>query len=1142
MTDSSLSPVNAHPFDPAKRLTGAPMLLIHRAERADILAQALAELLADVPADPLATEVVAVPTRGIERWLTQRLSTRLGSRPHANDGVCANVDFPFPGTLIAQSLALASGIAPERDPWQPARLVWPLIEVVEAALEEPWLEPLARHLLSGRQQRYARLAHIARLFDEYGVRRPELILAWARGESGGVDERAAAGWQPELWRRLREALDVPSPAERLAPACAALEANPELLSLPPRLALFGVTRLPQSHLRVLRALGAGREVHLMLLHPSPAMWAKDKAQNRLLDSWGRDVHGLQRLVLGSGEDVHHPLPEQDAAATLLGSLQADIRADVQPPGPPLRPGQTDARIELTAADRSLRIHACHGRARQVEVLREAILHRLADDPTLEPRDVIVMCPDIEAFAPLIEAAFGGGATDDTGEPAERAPGEPPTLRVRLADRSLRRTTPILAVVARLLELASARVTASEVLDLADAAPVRARFSFDDDELAQIREWVALAHIHWGLDAEGRAAYKLTEVDAGTWAAGLKRLMLGVAMDADAGAAFGGVLPAAAIQSSQIELAGRFSEFVDRLDAALRALGGPQSLAGWAAALIAAADGLAATPAHESWQRRQLDAILAEIVDEQGVAQGPEGAGQRTGTTGNINLYLGELRELLGHRLEGRPTRANFRSGHLTFCTLVPMRSVPHRLVCLLGLDDGAFPRQSPRDGDNLLLDDRRPGDRDPRTEDRQLLLDALLAAEEGLIITYSGNDERTNAPLPPAVPVGELLDAIDATARIAADSERRARELVVVRHPLQPFDPRNFTAQSSDPGRAADGPWSFDRAALAGARAFIAPRHDPEPFLPEPLAPTSGERVVTLEELVSFVQRPVRAFLRQRLGVSVRRDEDEIDDAMPIELDGLARWGVGQRLLDAVRAGIDPRDAYRAEIARGTLPPGALGAPVIQSILPTAKLLADTADALASGHQPRSEQTNVTLPDGTRLTGTVGGIHGHLMLAVSYSRLGPRQRLAAWVRLLALSAAHPEIAFEGMTIGRGGRQDPVQIRRIPQLGAVPETRRSTALTELGRLVELRAEGLRAPLPLPCVTANAYAEALQSGEDAVAAAMRKWRSGWYNDRLIEGEEVEPEHLLALGSELDLERLAELATAIWQPLLARELVGA
>ncbi len=1107
------------------------MLKTHLAQRADVLVDALADLLADPPADPFARELVSVPTRGIERWLTQRLSTRLGAGERRRDGICANVEFPFPGSLVSEALALASGIAPERDPWKPTRLVWPLIEVVESALEEDWLEPLTRHLRTGHEHRYARLAHVSRLFDEYAVRRPDLIEAWARGESGGVDEDDPAGWQPELWRRLRAHVDVPSPAERLASACLRLATEPQVVPLPPRLALFGLTRLPASHLQVLSAIATGRDVHLMLLHPSPTMWDRGEAQNRLLASWGRDVLGLQTLVRGIGAEVRHPLPQPECRDTLLEVLQSDVRADRQPPGEPLREGDHDERSELAPGDRSIQVHACHGRARQVEVLRESILHRLASDPTLELRDVIVMCPDIEAFAPLIEAAFGGRAPAvdgaGTGGEEQRAVGEPPPLRVRLADRSLRRTTPILAVAARLLELASSRVTASEVLDLADTGPVRARFGFDDDALAQLREWVADSAIHWGLDAAGRADYQLTEVEAGTWAAGLKRLLLGVAMNPDNGALFERVLPLADVQSSQIALAGSFAEFVDRLDAALRSLSGPQTVDRWVLALAAAADALTATTTREAWQRSQLDLILAEIAEP--------------GDAAGIELALPELRALLGHRLEGRPTRASFRSGHLTFCTLVPMRSVPHRVVCLLGLDDGAFPRQSPRDGDNLLLLGKpHPGDRDPRTEDRQLLLDALLAAREALIITYSGNDERTNAPLPPAVPVGELLDAVDATARVApAGATQLARDRILIRHPLQAFDPRNFVGHGSDPSRAADGTWSFDSSALAGARAFIAPRHEPPPFLSEPLPAAPDSDLVTLDELVAFVQRPARAFLRQRLGVTLRREEDEIDDALPIELDGLARWGVGQRLLERRIEGADRREAYLPEVSSGVLPPGAMGIPVIEEIWPVARSLADAAKAYASNHEPRTQQTNVTLPDGTRLTGAVGGIHGHVVLQVSYSRLNPRTRLAAWVRLLALSAAAPEIPFEAVSIGRG-RPGTIQVARLPQLGGDSGVRAQTALVELASLAALRAEGLRAPLPLPCETAHAFAEATLRGEDPIAAAMKRWRSGWFSDRLIEGEEAEAEHLLAFPAGLDMERLAELAPAVWRPLLQREVI--
>ncbi|MCL2420186.1 MAG: hypothetical protein FWD04_12915, partial [Conexibacteraceae bacterium] len=296
---------------------------------------------------------------------------------------------------------------------------------------------------------------------------------------------------------------------------------------------------------------------------------------------------------------------------------------------------------------------------------------------------------------------------------------------------------------------------------------------------------------------------------------------------------------------------------------------------------------------------------------------------------------------------------------------------------------------------------------------------------------------------------------------------------------------------------------------------------------------------VTLGELIAFVQRPVRAFLRQRLSVSLQRDEDEIDDALPIELDGLARWGVGQRLLEQRLAGAEKREAYLPELARGTLPPGELGIPVVEELWPAAKLLADTASNFAAGHDARSEQTNITLPGGVRLTGTVGGLYGHVMLSVSYSRLGPRHRLEAWISLLALSAAHPEIPFEAVTIGRAGR-DAAQVARIPQLGSTPEARQAAALAELASLTELRAEGLRAPLPLPCETANAYAEAIRAGKDPVAAAMSKWRSGWTNWGFREREEGHPEHVLAIGSELDLDRLAELALAIWQPLLAREVI--
>ena len=826
------------------------------------------------------------------------------------------------------------------------------------------------------------------------------------------------------------------------------------------------------------------------------------AENRLLASWGQDARELQLVLAAAREHVDHHHPVARGGETLLARLQADVRADRSPPGAPL-PGEPDARPRLDPGDRSVQVHACHGRARQVEVLHDAILHALDADPTLEPRDVIVMCPDIETFAPLVQATFGAGEAAGTeGEPDPLPAGtRPPDLHVRLADRSLRQTNPVLGVVATLVELASARVTASQVLDLADRVPVRRRFRFDDDDLERMEEWVAESGIRWGLDAAHRAPFKLERLAAGTWRAGLDRVLVGVAMTGDDRRLFGEVLPLDGVDSAAIDLAGRLAELVERLRTALGALAGPKPIGAWADAVAAAADALTATGERDAWQRLELQRVLDDIVAEASV----------DGAAATTELALPEVRALLAERLQGRPTRANFRTGHLTVCTLVPMRSVPHRVVCLLGLDDGEFPRRAARDGDDVALDDPHVGDRDARTEDRQLLLDALLAATSRLIVTFSGNDERSNAPRPPAVPVGELLDVIDRTVRTDAGE---ARERVVVRHPLQPFDVRNFMPGALVPGRV----WSFDRVTLDGARATVDARTPPAPFLREPLPPAPAARVA-LDDLVRFAERPVRAFLRQRLELNVSEAAKAVNDALPVELDQLEAWGVGQRLLEARLAGAPLAVAVEAELARGALPPGRLADRLIARVQPVVEAIAGRPEARADDAEPaRTVDVSVALGGGRSLGGTVAGVRGDVLRAVTYARVGPRQRLAAWVRLLALTAADPERPYAAAVVGRVRRGGPalaeVTVVRLPPLGDTPEARRERALAQLAVLLDLYDRGMREPLPLAAAASAAYAEAARAGLDAVAAGRDAWESGYKYPR----EDVEPEHRLVLGGVL------------------------
>jgi exodeoxyribonuclease V gamma subunit len=1142
------------------------MLNVHRAERADRLADGLAETLLAPLEDPFEPDVVAVPTRGIERWLTQRLSTRLGTTGDRQDGVCANVEFPFPGRLIQGALAAATGIDPENDPWVAERSVWPLLEVVDECLGEPWLATLARHLGGARgnpedpMRRFGAVRHIADLFDRYGVHRPDMVRAWAGGSDGAPD-----AWQPELWRCLRARIGAPSPAERLAPACERIRNDPGLLDLPARMSLFGLTRIPRSYLDVLAAIADERDLHLFVLHPSPALWKSVAAElqngppianrradrtaavpaNRLLASWGRDVRELQLVVASAGESIdhHHELPAVEPH-TLLATIQRDIREDRQPPGPPL-PGEPDPRPRLNPDDRTVQVHACHGRARQVEVLRDVVLHVLEDDPTLEPRDVIVMCPDIETFAPLIQATFGSGRHADDGDEYEdelqNDENRLPDLRVRLADRSLRQTNPVLGVVSQVLALADQRATASQLLDLAGRDPVRRRFGFDDDDLSRMQEWVAESGVRWGFDAPHREPFKLGALHANTWRRGLDRMLVGVAMTEDDSRLVQGVLPLDDVDSGAIDLAGRFAEFVDRVKAAADALTEPKPVARWIDAIAHAADSLTATSERESWQRRELQRLLGDVDAEAG-----DGI-----STGGPELELADVRVLLADRLRGRPTRANFRTGHLTVCTLVPMRSVPHRVVCVLGLDDGEFPRRTRRDGDDLLLAESHVGDRDPRAEDRQMLLDALMAATERLIITYSGADERTNLRRPPAVPVGELLDIVD---RAVSAEHGKPRDQVVVHHPLQPFDPRNFVPGKLVPGR----PWSFDPQALAGAQALGGPRNADVPFLPTPLPPRS-DTVIELDNLVRFVEAPVRAFLRDRLGISVSEFFDEVEDELPVELDALGKWGVGQRLLDGVLAGAELDACKNAEIARGTLPPGHLALPVLEEIGAVVAQLAAAAKGLAGDEPPASLDVNLALPDGRTLAGTVTGVCGGTLRAISYSRVRPRDRLRAWVKMLALSAARPDRPFESLVIGRAranAYQADVTVARILPVGEDPAARSRAALAQLAILIDLYDRGMREPLPLSSDASSAYAQAAAGGGDGTDAADKAWTSTFDYPK----EDRQPEHVLVYGGEIPLSdllawapradenwypdeptRFGVYARRLWDGLLAREEIG-
>ena len=1113
-------------------------LILHRGDEPASLATQLGALLAADPLDVFERELVITPAAGVERWLSQRLAHHLGAA-RGDDGVCAGLDVRTPHSFMSLMLGREFD-----DPWHPDRLAWPTLRAVDESVSRPGFEALAHHLgadaplphedawshTARQSRRYAVARRLAGLFARYCDDRPALVRAWETGSDEGVDPDLA--WQPRLWRSV---LDVAatsgiteSPVARLDRVVAALRAGTFDTALPRRVSFFGYTRMPEALLDLLDALSTLRDVHLWLPHPSGHLWhaieqrddspvlrsdddSATSAHHPLLATLGRDVRELQEtlrareIVDATPSDGSAAPPTDDSPApTRLGLLQADVRGNRAP-----------STVGDFTHDTSVQVHACHGAARQVDALREILVWLLDENHgNLQPRDIVVMCPDVEAFAPLVKAAFA--ATDDTGHhPGAR-------LRVQLADRGTAATNPLAEAALRLIHLVTGRVTASQVLDFAGLPGVRERFGFDAESLDRIAGWVRTTGARWGLDATHRGEYQLEGLAANTWSLALDRLALGVAMSMDTDAPAAQYLPVDDLGSTDIETAGAFVALMTQVSEAAREIRSTSSVdpnlpratltpGEWFAWLRRHVPAVCAPAPDTSWQSTQFEREIAFLE---------AGAGEAGG------LRVTDVRLMLEQRWGPRPTRTNFRNGAISVCTLTPMRSVPHKAVVLLGLDDETYPRAHVVDGDDALARHPRVGERDPRSEDRQLLLDALMAADEYFIALYSGFDERDGTRRPPAVPLQELIAAAAATgqsgpgesadAARADDNPQRPFEYA---HPLQPFDERNFLPGGPLPGG------SYDAAALDGAQALrdkrrrdaaaataspagAAPTSLPRmrPLVTTPLPPVEpGD--LTLDDLVRFMENPAREFLRERLQVGVRYEADEVDDAIPIAPDNLQLWAVGDRMLRRA-LGDTPLERVSADEARsGMLPPDAAGFDGRNLVGQVEKVLAGVPDGERVAYD-----VSLTLelpgvdgaPRPVLLTGVVSPVIGDEIEVVNYGSVQAKHLARGWVSVLALAAARPERPWRAAVRGKYNASE----LRAPEPGE--------ALRHLSEIAVNRHHGLRAPLPVPAKTSLAFVKAYlqrrrrgtSTEQDATEAGVHKARQAWESEYDRRGEGADP----------------------------------
>lgn len=842
------------------------MLHLHHSNQLELLASQFADLQADEPLSPLATEQVVVQNIGMGRWLSLQTAQY--------NGVAANIRYLFPAEMTWELLRMVLEDVPQQDPCAPHILRWRLFDIFLQEAEQ-WPE-LAHYLNSGEPAAWQLAGQVAKVFDQYLFFRPDWIREWEHGKGAGED------WQARLWWRVAGEQKLPHWVrlqERFAHAINVIDPA----TLPKRISFFSVPVLSPGYVQLLGEVAKHIDIHIFLMNPCEDYWGdiesekrKHKQQanvqgyfsvgNPLLASWGRQGRDFIDLLIEADADVDDlPLFIPPDDSTLLGRIQSDILHLRMP-----------EEGEMSRAP-MISFHACHSPMREAEVLYDQLLALFEANPDLTPADVVVMTPDIDTYAPYLDAVFSSAAHP---------------LPFSIADRSPGYAQSILNLCEHLLELPQGRCDAESVLTLLEFEEVRTRLGLDEAGVLQCRHWIRAVNIRWGTDAASRPELGGAGTHEHTWRYGLDRLLLGYALPGDA--LFGGILPWNEIEGSQAEMLGRLQQVLDAIF----------DLAGWGQQRQTVTE----------WSQRfrqLLETVVGEDAPLQSVWQSLDTL-ERTLTQAGFEQPLAwqVFQSALLEQLDKRSESEGFLGRGITCCALLPMRTVPFRFVALIGMNDGVFPRRDSRASFDRMGQQIRRGDRLKRDEDRYLFLESLLSARDWLYISYVGQSAQDNSELPPSVLVSELFDYVE---RCAPGS----REALLTKHPLQAFSQKYlrgdnglFTYSVYGQGNTADTP-----------KTVCLPFWQNE-ILSEP---DPAYRYLTLADLIRFYQNPARAFLKARFGLRLSEASEELPIREPFTLEQYSDREVRTCIFHQLQQDLPVVSALPLLRAQGLLPHGKPG-------------------------------------------------------------------------------------------------------------------------------------------------------------------------------------------------------------------------
>ncbi|RBC00718.1 exodeoxyribonuclease V subunit gamma [Pseudomonas sp. MWU12-2115] len=1055
----------------------------------DELRSLVVSIMRRYPLAPLENEIALVQSNGIAQWLKLALAEDPEGGDLGGCGIAAAIDVQLPGSFMWQLYRMVLGREeiPAKSLLDKAPLTWRLMRLLPQVIERPHFEPLQRFLThdTDLRKRYQLSERLADLFDQYQVYRADWLEDWAVGRHQLRNVRGevkplppVSCWQAELWRALLVDVGEQGMAQsragvhqRFIERINSLEHAPA--GLPSRVIVFGISSLPAQVLEALAGLARFSQVLLCVHNPCRHHWAdivadKDllrhqyKRQSRktgmpaaldpealhqhahpLLAAWGKQGRDYINLLDSYDDPNSYRAAFRDGRIDLFSEAQPQnllnqLQDDILELRPLNETREHWPAVDLTQ-DESIRFHIAHSAQREVEILHDQLLARFSANPDLRPRDVIVMVPDIDSYAPHIRAVFGQLDRHD-----------PRFIPFTLADQGQRGRDPLLIAVEHLLKLPDSRFPVSEILDLLDVPALRARFGVQERDLPTLHRWIEGAGVRWGMNAEQRAGLGLPdELEQNSWHFGLRRMLLGYAVGSSNACA--GIEPYDEIGGLDAALIGPLVALLDALELAHHELTQAAQPKVWGQRLqVLMQLFFKASNEHDDYLLTQLEELRETWL-------------QTCESVGLVEeLPLTVVREAWLAGLDQGRLSQRFLAGAVNFCTLMPMRAIPFKLVCLLGMNDGDYPRAQPPLDFDLMGSDYRPGDRSRREDDRYLLLEALLSARCQLYISWVGRSIRDNSERPASVLIGQLRDHLASGWRLI-DEHQDLLSAMTEDHPLQPFSSRYF--------HEGDQLFSY-------AREWQVLHQTHEPLHEaELLAPHVQEEPLSLPLLQDFLGNPARHFFTQRLKVYFEAAEAPLADEEPFVLDALQRYMLSDSLLEAALRQPDNIDRALEDQARrlqnsGLLPMAGFGECLQRELIePLPDLLQRYQQLLALWPTPLTSAIPINLElQGVRVDGWLAGLHqradgGVLSVTTIPNSIGSIKS-RKWHRLTKPWVNHLVACASGLllTTALVASDDTLLLEPMEQ---------DRAVRFLGDLLLAWQAGMRQPLPIAVKTAFAW---------------------------------------------------------------------